>query len=360
MTTTKYLRRLGVIVATACTVAMGLPLANAQMLPGGVQHNFPQSIPEVLNQNTAAVERALRDVEAVKEQLEGAFLQPLTQIQPQLVTDYGGVSPDEVTTLPVFPEPLPYEDPNYQWRTDSVSKVLAAKPLAGEVLHRVPGSFHDAPRIPHEAEQAQNEDNVSLYGPGTPIYVGQNMCTVAVAGYDDAGRKIALTSGHCGEPGTNVFSADSPGVGASGTVVSSNSDLDYSVIELGSNAEVSRTYNGTTINALGGKPRRPGQVVCKTGVASGYTCGATFHDWEHENISQVCAMPGDSGAPLMAGDRLVGMVAGGIAPPELNLPCYSPLQGAVHAPTRSLRMDSVITALELTEGPGRGFSLPEN
>ena len=37
---------------------------------------------------------------------------------------------------------------NYVWRTDPVSKALAGKPMADKVLHRVPGSFFDAPRTP--------------------------------------------------------------------------------------------------------------------------------------------------------------------------------------------------------------------
>ncbi|MEX3505656.1 S1 family peptidase [Corynebacterium sp. LK2510] len=244
-------------------------------------------------------------------------------------------------------------DPNYVWHSDPVSTFLAGKPFGTEVLHRVPGSFHDAPRRP------ESDGHTSVYGPGTPVYVGDNMCTVAAAGHDAEGRKVALTAGHCGGPGANVTSADTPEVGASGTVVTADPALDYAVIELGSNAEVSRSYNGVTVNDIGGAPRRPGEVVCKDGVASGHTCGVTLHDWGTENIAHVCAMPGDSGAPLVVGDRMVGIVAGGIVPAAQNLPCYSPLQGPIHGPTRSARMDSVLNSLNASDAPGRGFTLPE-
>lgn len=258
---------------------------------------------------------------------------------------------------PASAQEADFVDPNYVWRTGLPARILAGKPFSEKVLHRVPGSFHDAPTIPAESEQARGR-GTSLYGPGTPVYVGDSMCTVAAAGYDEAGRKVAITAGHCGAPGTPVASADSPQVGVSGTVVSTNPALDYSVIELGSNSEVTRTYNGVTVNSLGGAPQRPGAIVCKNGVASGRTCGMTFHEGGRANISQVCAMYGDSGAPLMVGDRLVGLVTGGALPAEANLACYTPLQGALHAPTVSTRMDSVLSDMDARPAPGRGFHLP--
>lgn len=247
------------------------------------------------------------------------------------------------------------EDPNYVWRSDVVSKVLAGKPAADQVLHRVPGSLHDAPRIPDEARQAQGRGN-ALYGPGTPIYVGvgdnQLSCTVAVAGYDNAGRKIAVTAGHCGNVGDPVIDADAFGLGATGTVAAVDRNLDYALIRLNPNTEVTRSYDGVTINHVGSAPIQPGQNVCKKGVASGVTCGITWYDYNQMNINQVCAMQGDSGGPLFVGDRLVGMINGGMLPQPLALACYSPLQGLIHAPTGSARADAVFSALP------DGFRLP--
>ncbi|WKD57081.1 hypothetical protein CAPI_02540 [Corynebacterium capitovis DSM 44611] len=248
-------------------------------------------------------------------------------------------------------------DPNYVWQSDLSSKVLAGKPFVDHVLHRVPGSFHDAPAAPAESAAAQARGH-SLFGPGTPIYGGNNICTVAVAGYDAAGRMLAITAGHCGAPGTAVVSADSPQIGQSGTVVASGAGLDYAVIELGPNAEVTRSYNGLTINELGAQPQSAGTVVCKTGVASGTTCGITLYDWGLDNVSHVCAMPGDSGAPLTSGDRLVGIIAGSALPADVNVACYTPLQGAAHGPTRAIRFDAVTASLNAAGGVGSGFRLP--
>ena len=246
------------------------------------------------------------------------------------------------------------QSPTYAWRDDIVTKALAGKPFADRVLHRVPGSFHDAPRIPEAAHQAQARGN-ALYGPGTPILVGQSaqrICTIAVAGYDDAGRKVALTAGHCGAVGEPISSADAATLGSTGSIAHVNEQYDFALIHLGSNTEVTRSYDGLTIDHLGSAPIAPGRTVCKKGVASGVTCGLTWHDYDAMNINQVCAMQGDSGGPLFVGNRLVGLVNGGMFPPPFSLPCRTPLQGAIFSPTGSARADAVLSRV-----PG-GFRLP--
>lgn len=248
-------------------------------------------------------------------------------------------------------------DPNYRWQMDPVSKGMAGKPTSDFILHRVPGSWFDAPRIPEESMVVQNQDK-SLYGPSTPVYVGDSMmCTLGVAGTDAQGHKVGLTAGHCGKPGDTVYSADSWQVGPSGTVVATNELYDYSVIELGSNAEVSRSYNGVTVNHIGGTVQ-PGDVLCKQGVATGNTCGPTLMADKNLQISQVCAMVGDSGAPVMRGDRMVGMVSGGTLPNQ-NLSCRTPLQGFLFMPTASTSMDAVVFDLESRGGVGTGFILAD-
>lgn len=248
-------------------------------------------------------------------------------------------------------------DQNYRWTDHPIDKVMAGKPFADWVLHRVPGSWFDAPRIPEESMVVQNQDK-SLYGPGTPIFVGdQMMCTLGVVGTDAEGRKIGITAGHCGNPGDKVWSADSWQVGASGTVATSNRLHDYSVIELGSNSEITRSYNGVTVNSLGG-PVAPGQMLCKQGVATGTTCGHVWAADEALQISQLCAMVGDSGAPVLAGDRMVGMVSGGVLADQ-RYSCQTPLQGALFMPTVSTNLDNVLADMNNRGGVGAGFTLAD-
>src|SRR5699024_11033310 len=143
------------------------------------------------------------------------------------------------------------------------------------VLHRAPGSFFDAPRVPEESNQAMTQGK-SLYGPGTPNYVNdQIMCTLTMAGTDAESRKIGATAGHGAEVGDSVASPDSCHVRSTGTVVSKNGAVDYSVIDFSSDAEVTNSYNGVTAHGVGSDVQ-PGDVVCKRGVATGNTCGMTL------------------------------------------------------------------------------------
>lgn len=259
-----------------------------------------------------------------------------------------------------FAEPAPLSEqappaeqalPNYTVRTDLPAQIMAATP--GEVLHRVPGSWFNAPGVPEESRIVE-EQGRSLYGPGTPIYLGgEYLCTLAVTGTDSDGRLIGITAGHCGQPGDAVRSADSYWTGDSGTVVATGATDDYAVIEFGSNAQLSGSYNGITVDAVGGGVAT-GQEVCKQGVGSGFTCGPVWTADERSTMSQVCAGLGDSGAPVLVGNRVVGIVSGGSVP-NYALSCTTPLQGVLHMPTVSVNMDRILEDMDNSAGPGRGF-----
>lgn len=254
------------------------------------------------------------------------------------------------------------QDPNYVWRNDLSSRVWAGKPQEEWVLNRVAGSRFDAPRAPEESHVAHAQGK-SLYGPSTPIYVGQDtMCTLTVAGVDGAGRQVGVTASHCGEVGDQVSSADSWQLGPSGTVVSTNEYLDYAVIEFGSNAAVTRSYNGVTVNSLDSGGVNRGDVLCKQGVATGHDCATTWLAGEEAHVTQLCAMAGDSGAPVLAGDRLVGHISRSALPVPNGhlLSCRTPLQGVLHAPTASVAVNPVLGDIDARGGVGAGLALPED
>lgn len=292
------------------------------------------------------------DNSAAKEfdsQVNSAIDDATTEAQEIPIAQYvqPGAALEAVT---VADKPLP----NYQYREDVVSQIMAATP--GPVLHRVPGSWFNAPAVPEESRVAEAAGN-SIYGPGTPIFVnGKVMCTITATGVDNQGRKVGITAGHCGHPGDAVRSADSYWVGDTGRVVA-NGMNDYSVIELGPNAEITNTYNGVTVTDLGGSADS-GQFICKSGSATGRTCGPVIDPEPDVMMSQVCAMPGDSGAPVVSGQRLVGMVSGGMLPYR-ELACVTPLQGPFFMPTVSLKMDTVLAELNQSGGPGAGFQLTQ-
>ncbi|QGU06670.1 hypothetical protein COCCU_03590 [Corynebacterium occultum] len=245
------------------------------------------------------------------------------------------------------------DGPNYHWRNDTSSQVLASS-VGDPVLQRVQGSFFDSPDIPQDSHDAQAQ-GFSLYGPGTPIFVGDTMmCTLGVAGYDAAGRMVGLTAGHCGQPGDVVMSADSWEIGESGRVVSSNAAQDFSVIQFGGNARITNSYNGFRVDSVGGAAPAAGETLCKQGVATGHSCGNVWTANNSMTIAQVCAMQGDSGAPVMRGRQMVGMVSGGLLP-YYQLQCQTPLQGQLFMPTVITNMNAILATLNASGGVGAGF-----
>ena len=388
-----HLKKVLVGSAFAGAFFIGAPTAGATELPspvidsaGFVDHvrgelsSVGVQTPEVDTQVTDAVDEALH--QAVPQNMpEVPEVPPVPEIpevqtpdipepvvpEADAVEDFATevynqtavlTNPDPIglreATQPEF-EPV-LVDPNYVWRNDMFSKVAAGKPLEEFVLHRAPGSYFDAPQVPEESNQAMTNGK-SLYGPGTPIYINdQTMCTLTMAGTDAEERKVGVTAGHCANVGDSVASADSWQVGPTGTVVSKNEELDYAVIELGSDAEVTNSYNGVTARGVGGDVN-PGDVVCKRGVATGTTCGVTFMDGNNIQLNQVCATVGDSGAPVFKDGKIVGAISGGYQPGNVGISCVTPLQGALHVPTVVSDSDAVVADMNRRGGVGAGFQL---
>lgn len=216
--------------------------------------------------------------------------------------------------------------------------------------HRIPGHYFTSPGIPQAQRAAA--PNV-LAGPSMPIYVGNNICTLAVVGYDKAGNKVGITAGHCGKPGAPVTSMDSERAGQIGTVVR-NSYPDYAVIKFNNKVRLTHSYNNVHLNALGGPTPGSLQQMCKTGVATGTSCGPMLAISGPFLVSHLCGSVGDSGAPIYVGNRLIGIINGGVA----NLPsCTTPLQGPFHAPTAGAAWNVIAADLNAAGGVGAGFRL---
>ena len=96
--------------------------------------------------------------------------------------------------------------------------------------------------------------------------------------------------------------------------------------------------------------------MCKTGVATGTTCSISWLRNESTNLNQLCAMRGDSGAPVYIGKRLVGMISGGMV---ARGECVTPWQGPLHSPTVSTSMPAVVADMNANGGTGAGFKLAQ-
>ncbi|WP_211213212.1 S1 family peptidase [Corynebacterium terpenotabidum] len=232
---------------------------------------------------------------------------------------------------------------------DPVDAILT---LAGEPgPHRVAGTYFTSPGVPAEAEAARP---AVLVGPSTPLVIGDSLCTTTVAGYDAAGNAVAVTAGHCGTAGDEVRSGDDP----DGTVIGTfdrAGTRDNGIILLNDSAQVTDRYNNAVITSLDSSYGADTAQVCKTGIATGTSCGPVTVRLGEDFAAQICASHGDSGAPVYAGERLIGILSGGLA----SLPaCITPLQGPVHSPVFISTWSSVTAEMDAAGGVGAGFRLP--
>jgi hypothetical protein len=215
--------------------------------------------------------------------------------------------------------------------------------------HRIEGQYFTSPGVPAAAENARPS---VLIGPSTPLIVGPSVCTTTAAGHDAAGNAVAVTAGHCGVAGDEVRSADDPEGTVIGTFQRSGA-RDNGIILLNDSAQVTSSYNAV-LGSAGGPLPGEGAQVCKTGIATGTTCGPLVLRTDSGFAMHVCSSHGDSGAPVYAGGRLIGLLSGGFA----GVPsCRTPLQGPVHSPVMAVTWDAVTAEMDATGGVGAGFRM---
>ncbi|AWW41283.1 streptogrisin [Streptomyces sp. AS58] len=130
-----------------------------------------------------------------------------------------------------------------------------------------------------------------------------------------------VTAGHCadGAPTWYTSSAMTTVIGPTGG--SSFPGNDFGVVRY-ANPAVPHPGTVGTVDVTGAGTAFVGQSVCRRGATTGVRCGvvtalnvtvnygsgATVHGLIQTNI---CAEPGDSGGPLYAGDKVIGILSGG-------------------------------------------------
>ncbi|MCM6778078.1 S1 family peptidase [Nocardia sp. CDC159] len=185
-----------------------------------------------------------------------------------------------------------------------------------------------------------------ILGGGSGIVIANTTeCTLTTIGHDAAGRLVGLTAGHCGEPGQSVVSETDPNAGVLGRIATSNRDLDYAVIEFDPRRVAASDRVGSVSITGVGAPAQFPATVCKKGRTTGTNCGIVWGDVfarGTETWTQICVLPGDSGAPVVAGSTLVGMVNAYLA-----VGCFGPEVGTTWA--------AIQADLDANQGIGAGF-----
>lgn len=194
-------------------------------------------------------------------------------------------------------------------------------------------------------------------GGGTGIVIdGRALCSMTAVGRDSAGRLVGLTAGHCGGLGSRVTLEKRRGAGQVGRIVTSSAKYDFAVIAL----DASRVHGVRSVGKarIAGVARypRPYTTVCKAGRTTGFSCGPTLQFNGRYAYSYVCSAPGDSGGPVILGNRLVGMLNGGlrIAGPGTSIPCNDPAV-PLHTPMVATKMTDILRVLNRAGATGSGF-----
>ncbi len=134
-------------------------------------------------------------------------------------------------------------------------------------------------------------------------------CTLTTIGHAKTGQLIGITAGHCGQPGQQVLSETFQDRGQAGVVTYSDPKDDVAIIEFDPSRVVPlRTVRSVTIRGIDTRPIGFPTVACKEGRTTGSTCGVAWFSDGDVHFSQMCVIEGDSGSPVVVGDKLVGMV----------------------------------------------------
>jgi hypothetical protein len=193
-------------------------------------------------------------------------------------------------------------------------------------------------------------------GGGSGIVVnGKSYCTLTAIGTDSWGDLVGFTSAHCGGPGAVVAAEGAEAAGPVGEMVAGNEALDYAVIRFDRTKVIpTNNVNGFIIDGLGPDPAF-GQVACKLGRTTGYSCGVTWGPGEQPGtiLNQVCGQPGDSGAPVTVNNKLVGMIHGAFSE---DLPTCAIKFIPLHTPAVTMSFNTQLADIAAKSRPGTGFT----
>lgn len=201
---------------------------------------------------------------------------------------------------------------------------------------------------------ADADDRIPLGGGSGIVVEGDTFCTLTTIGNDNRGNLIGFTSAHCGGPGERVSAEGADAAGVLGTMVAGNDSLDYAVIQFDPQKVLPvNNVKGFEIDGLAPDPVF-GDVACKLGRTTGYSCGVTWGPGEQPGtiVNQVCGQPGDSGAPVTVNNMLVGMIHGAFSE---DLPTCVVKFVPLHTPAVTMSFNTQLADITAKNRPGSGF-----
>ncbi|MFM9442702.1 S1 family peptidase [Streptomyces acidiscabies] len=181
----------------------------------------------------------------------------------------------------------------------------------------------------------------TLLSGGDGIYTAAWRCSVGV-NVQAGSAYYFVTAGHCTD-GTSTWYTDAAGSTVAGATVSTRFPVDDFGIVRYTNTAVPHPGTIGAVDITGAATAYVGESVCHRGAVSGVHCGrvtglnATVNYGGGDVVSgliqtNICAEPGDSGGPLYAGDKVLGIISGGSGNcASGGTTYYQPIQEALNA-----------------------------
>ncbi|WP_411576467.1 alpha-lytic protease prodomain-containing protein [Streptomyces mutabilis] len=246
---------------------------------------------EAQGAEAAVVEKGLAELRSVKEKLDAAAVRT------------------EMRETPVW-----YVDV----RTNRVMVQATSGSAAADLVERAGLEGRDVGvRISAERPRVLKD----LVG-GDAYYInGQARCSIGFSVTKDQQQGFA-TAGHCGEPGATTTGSDETEQGTFQASTFPGKDMAW----VGVNADWTATPDvygegGRKVQVAGSVEALVGASVCRSGSTTGWHCGTvqqhdtsvSYPEGTVDGLTEttVCAEPGDSGGPFVAGTQAQGTTSGG-------------------------------------------------
>ncbi|MEG3627828.1 alpha-lytic protease prodomain-containing protein [Streptomyces poriticola] len=135
-------------------------------------------------------------------------------------------------------------------------------------------------------------------------------------------RQGFASAGHCGSPGATTTGSDRTAQGTFQAATFPGRDMSWVAVNADwtTTADV-RAQAGRRVQVAGSVQALVGSAVCRSGSTSGWHCGTLeqhdtsvrYAEGTVDGLTRttVCAEPGDSGGPFMAGAQAQGVTSGG-------------------------------------------------
>ncbi|MEU9337733.1 S1 family peptidase [Streptomyces sp. NPDC048290] len=159
-----------------------------------------------------------------------------------------------------------------------------------------------------------------LVSGGDAVFTSTARCTAGV-NVQGGSSFYFITAGHCTTGAATWYTSSGLATPIGPTTASSFPVNDFGVVQY-TNPAVPHPGTIGTVDVTGTANATIGLAVCMRGAVSGVRCGrvtalnATVNYGGGDVVygliqTNICAAPGDSGAPLYAGDRVIGILSGG-------------------------------------------------